>query len=32
MKMNNPMSDPSNPTTIGHHKGDHITYDTAEDD
>jgi len=32
IQMNNHMPDPSNPTTSGHHKRDHITDDSAKED
>jgi len=31
IQMNNPMLGPSDPTTSGHHKGDHITHDSVEE-
>ena len=32
IQMNNLMLGPSDPTISGHHKGDHITNDNAEED
>ena len=32
IQMNNPISDSSDPTTSGHHKGDHVRNDNSGED